>query len=131
MRLSKENVDQKIIKLYESGWSFRQLQKRYHKSPNLFRLVTLQQANVPRPQHLAGEYGYISPLSQHLHHGPEAIRRCICGLSQRPDAEVCVRSCLLFQCFNQRCQCGCEWTAFSRIDFGTFIFIKFDVVNAA
>jgi hypothetical protein len=34
VRLSKENVDQKIIKLYESGWSFRQLQKRYHKSPN-------------------------------------------------------------------------------------------------
>jgi hypothetical protein len=34
MRLSKEDIDAKIIKLYKCGWSFRQLQKRYHKSPN-------------------------------------------------------------------------------------------------
>ncbi len=34
MRLSKENKDAKIVELYKSGWSFRQLQKRYHKSPN-------------------------------------------------------------------------------------------------
>ena len=34
MRLSKEDIDAKIVELYKSGWSFRQLQKRYHKSPN-------------------------------------------------------------------------------------------------
>jgi hypothetical protein len=34
MRLSKEDIDAKIIELYKSGWSFRPLQKRYHKSPN-------------------------------------------------------------------------------------------------
>lgn len=34
MRLSKEDKDAKIVELYESGWSFRQLQKRYRKSPN-------------------------------------------------------------------------------------------------
>lgn len=34
MRLSKEDVDAKIVELYKSGCSFRQLQKRYHKSPN-------------------------------------------------------------------------------------------------
>jgi hypothetical protein len=34
MRLSKEDIDAKIIALYKSGWSFRPLQKRYHKSPN-------------------------------------------------------------------------------------------------
>ena len=34
MRLSKKDIDAKIIELYKSGWSFRQLQKRYHKSPN-------------------------------------------------------------------------------------------------
>ena len=34
MRLSKEDTDAKIVELYKSGWSFRQLQKRYHKSPN-------------------------------------------------------------------------------------------------
>ena len=34
MRLSKEDIDTKIVELYKSGWSFRQLQKRYHKSPN-------------------------------------------------------------------------------------------------
>lgn len=34
MRLSKVDKDARIVKLYKSGWSFRQLQKRYHKSPN-------------------------------------------------------------------------------------------------
>jgi hypothetical protein len=34
MRLSKEDIDAKIMALYKSGWSFRQLQKRYHRSPN-------------------------------------------------------------------------------------------------
>jgi hypothetical protein len=34
MRLSKEDIDTKIVELHKSGWSFRQLQKRYHKSPN-------------------------------------------------------------------------------------------------
>ena len=34
MRLSKEDVDAKIVELYKRGCSFRQLQKRYHKSPN-------------------------------------------------------------------------------------------------
>ncbi len=34
MRLSKEDKDARIVELYKSGWSFRQLQKRYHKSPN-------------------------------------------------------------------------------------------------
>jgi hypothetical protein len=40
MRLSKDNKDEKIMELYKSGCSFRQLQKRYHKSPNyIARLV--------------------------------------------------------------------------------------------
>jgi len=34
MRLSEEDKDARIIELYKTGWSFRQLQKRYHKSPN-------------------------------------------------------------------------------------------------
>ena len=34
MRLSGVDKDAKIVELYKSGWSFRQLQKRYHKSPN-------------------------------------------------------------------------------------------------
>jgi len=34
MRLSKDDIDAKIVELYKSGSSFRQLQKRYHKSPN-------------------------------------------------------------------------------------------------
>lgn len=34
MRLSGEDKDARIVELYKSGWSFRQLQKRYHKSPN-------------------------------------------------------------------------------------------------
>lgn len=34
MRLSKKDIDTKIVKLYKGGYSFRQLQKRYHKSPN-------------------------------------------------------------------------------------------------
>jgi len=34
MRLSGEDKDARIIELYKTGWSFRQLQKRYHKSPN-------------------------------------------------------------------------------------------------
>ncbi len=34
MKLSKEDVDAKIVELYKSGCSFRQLQKQYHKSPN-------------------------------------------------------------------------------------------------
>jgi len=34
MRLNKEDKDVKIVELYKTGWSFRQLQKRYHKSPN-------------------------------------------------------------------------------------------------
>jgi hypothetical protein len=40
MRLSKSNKDTKIVELYKSGWSYRQLQKRYHLSPNhIARLV--------------------------------------------------------------------------------------------
>ena len=40
MRLSGEDKDERIVELYESGWSFRQLQKRYHRSPNyIARLV--------------------------------------------------------------------------------------------
>ena len=34
MRLSRADKDAKIVELYKSGLSFRQLQKRYHKSPN-------------------------------------------------------------------------------------------------
>ena len=34
MRLSREDKDARIVELYKSGWSFRQLQKRYHVSPN-------------------------------------------------------------------------------------------------
>jgi hypothetical protein len=34
MRLSKEDVDAKIVELYKSGWSYRAIQKRYHISPN-------------------------------------------------------------------------------------------------
>ena len=40
MRLSEEDKDARIIELYNTGWSFRQLQKRYHRSPNyIARLV--------------------------------------------------------------------------------------------
>ena len=40
MRLSGEDKDAKIMELYKNGWSFRQLQKRYHRSPNyIARLV--------------------------------------------------------------------------------------------
>ena len=34
MRLSKDDKDAKIVELYKCGMSFRQLQNRYHKSPN-------------------------------------------------------------------------------------------------
>jgi len=34
MRFSREDKDARIVELYKSGWSFRQLQKRYHVSPN-------------------------------------------------------------------------------------------------
>lgn len=34
MRLSKDDKDEKIVELYKKGDSFRQLQKKYHKSPN-------------------------------------------------------------------------------------------------
>ncbi len=40
MRLSRVDKDARIVELYKSGWSFRQLQKRYHRSPNyIARLV--------------------------------------------------------------------------------------------
>ncbi len=34
MRLSREDKDARIVELYKSGLSFRQLQRRYHLSPN-------------------------------------------------------------------------------------------------
>lgn len=34
MRLSKDDKDEKIVELYKKGYSFRQLQKKYRKSPN-------------------------------------------------------------------------------------------------
>jgi hypothetical protein len=34
MRISEKDKDEKIVELYKSGLTFRQLQKRYHKSPN-------------------------------------------------------------------------------------------------
>jgi hypothetical protein len=40
MRLSREDKQAKIIELYKAGWSYRQLQKRYHLSPrDIARLV--------------------------------------------------------------------------------------------
>lgn len=33
MRLSKEDKEAKIVELYKAGWSYRQLQERYHLSP--------------------------------------------------------------------------------------------------
>lgn len=40
MRLSKADKEAKIIELYEAGWSYRQLQERYHLSPrDIARLV--------------------------------------------------------------------------------------------
>jgi len=40
MRLSRADKDAKIVELYQSGWSYRQLQKHYHRSPNcIARLV--------------------------------------------------------------------------------------------
>jgi len=40
MRLNRADKDARIVELYKSGWSFRQLQKRYHRSPNyITRLV--------------------------------------------------------------------------------------------
>lgn len=40
MRLSREDKDARIVELYRSGWSYRQLQERYHCSPNyIARLV--------------------------------------------------------------------------------------------
>ena len=34
MRLTKGYKDEKIVELYKSGWSYRQIQKHYHQSPN-------------------------------------------------------------------------------------------------
>jgi len=40
MRLSEKDKDARIVELYKAGLSFRQLQKRYHRSPNyIARLV--------------------------------------------------------------------------------------------
>lgn len=40
MRLSREDKDARIVEQYKGGWSYRQLQKRYHLSPNhIARLV--------------------------------------------------------------------------------------------
>lgn len=40
MRLSKEAKDAKIVQLYRSGWSYKPLQRYYHRSPNyITRLV--------------------------------------------------------------------------------------------
>ena len=34
MRLNRVDKDARIVELYKRGWSFRQLQKHYHRSPN-------------------------------------------------------------------------------------------------
>ena len=34
MRLNKVDKDARIVELYKRGWSFKQLQNRYHRSPN-------------------------------------------------------------------------------------------------
>ncbi len=40
MRLSDKEKDERIIELYKAGHSYRQIQKRYHRSPNyVARLV--------------------------------------------------------------------------------------------
>jgi hypothetical protein len=40
MRLSKADEEAKIVELYKAGWSYRQLQKRYHSSArDIARLV--------------------------------------------------------------------------------------------
>jgi len=39
MRLSEKDKDARIVELYKAGWSFRQLQKRYHRSPNYIAML--------------------------------------------------------------------------------------------
>ena len=39
MILSKDDKDEKIVELYKKGYSFRQLQKKYRKSPNYIAML--------------------------------------------------------------------------------------------
>ena len=69
MRLSKEDKDEKIIELYKSGCSFRQLQKKYHKSPNyiakLVKGIEVRCAACGKPK---------GKVRFHAHH-PDRINR--------------------------------------------------------
>jgi len=69
MRLSREDKDARIVELYKSGWSFRQLQKRYHRSPNyiarLFQGIEVTCTACGKPK---------GKVRFHAHH-PDRINR--------------------------------------------------------
>jgi len=103
MRLSKEDIDAKIVELYKSGWSFRQLQKRYHKSPNYIATlvqgieVTCNACGEPKgkvrfhahhPDRL-NRPDYTIPLCPSCHATEEArLRRDKQSQSQTPAADT-------------------------------------------
>lgn len=103
MRLSKEDIDAKIVELYKSGWSFRQLQKRYHKSPNYIAKlvkgieVTCTACGKPKGKvrfhahhpDRANRPDYTIPLCPSCHAKEEArLRREKANKSQPPSSAV-------------------------------------------
>ena len=61
MRLNRVDKDARIVELYKRGWSFRQLQKHYHRSPN--NIAQLVGALTFSPS--VGLVGYQCVLKRH------------------------------------------------------------------
>ena len=82
MRLSGEDKDARIVELYKSGWSFRQLQKRYHRSPNyIARLVQGIEVTCTAYGKPKGKMRF------HAHH-PDRINRPACIIPLCPSCHA-------------------------------------------
>ena len=69
MKLSRADKDARIVELYKNGWSYRQLQKRYRRSPNyIARLVQEIKATCATCGKLKGKARF------HAHH-PDRLNR--------------------------------------------------------
>ena len=77
MRLSRTDKDAKIVELYQSGWSYRQLQKHYHRSPNniaqLVKGIEVVCSSCGKPK---GKIRFASHHPDRVNHPHDTIPLC-------------------------------------------------------
>ena len=77
MKLNRVDKDARIVELYKRGWSFRQLQKHYHRSPNnivqLVKGIEVVCSSCGKPK---GKIRFASHHPDRVNHPHDTIPLC-------------------------------------------------------